>query len=168
MAPLCPALPGGETPQESSPTPPPRPSRGWKVSVVAQPWLQGALCGEMQEPRPVGQGPEATHKRPTGRGSSAQRPGRGAGGAVPILNPDPRPASKPKTPPLPGLCRAGTYSSNPRFPTAPPSGPSLPGARRGRLRSEAPAPRPASPGPGALTMRQPQGALQVAFRGALD
>lgn len=165
LAPLCPTLPGGETPQESSPTH--CPSSDSKVSAVAQLWLQGAWCRSMQEPRTIRHGPEATHKRPTGRGSSAPWRGGGAGGAAlrSVLSPNHRPDSKPKTAPRSGRCQAHTCSSNHHHPllAAPPSGPSLPGARRGRLRSKAPAPRRVSPGPRALRMQQPQGVLQVAF-----
>lgn len=124
------------------------PSGGCKVSVDAQPcWLQGARRRAVQGPRSVGQGPEATHKGTCPRQSRVSRTaaqkmcGWGGAGFRSPARPGPDLDSQPKTPPRPSPCRALTDSSNLWLPADPALRPSLPGARRGRLRSAAPAPR---------------------------
>lgn len=136
-----------------------RPSGRCKVSVAAQLWLPRTANAATRCAGRSGQSgraprPRTTRPAPASRRSHAPQHGRHAGGAEPGLCPHPDLDSQPKTPPRLGPGSACSLGLGPHLGLqppnplrAPPPGPSLPGARRGRLRSAAPAPRRASRGP---------------------
>lgn len=173
---LSPRFPAAHPPKESSPAPPPlrplesfcdcatptagRPTsrgadrlRNWAASPLRRA-ARGALAGSgrprgrvQREPPPLVHVLRTAARARCGRGATRRRPP-----AQTRVRPR-LPAQEPAQIPAPWPCPSRGPSPLPP-PRAPTPGPSLPGARRGRPRSAAPAPRRASSGPLARRARR--------------